>query len=168
MEGRIGSLIISIFSSVQFSRSVMSDFLWPMDLSMPGFPICHQLPELTQTHIHWVSRLGTWGSEKLCERLVQVSKLYNRVFFIFVVVQLLSNGQLFVTHGLQNDRLPCPSLSTRVDSNLCPLSQWCYLTISSSVAPFSYCLQSFLTSGSFPVNQLSASGGQSTRASASA
>ena len=45
-------------------------------------------------------------------------------------------------HGLQYSRLPCPSLSPRVCSDSCPLSWWCYLTISSSVF-FSFCLQSF-------------------------
>ena len=52
-------------------------------------------------------------------------------------------------HGLQHARLPCHSLSSRVCSNSCPLSQWCNPTISSSVAPFSFCLQSFPASGSF-------------------
>ena len=51
--------------------------------------------------------------------------------------------------------------------NSCPLSQWCYLTISSSAAPF-FCLQSFPASGSFPMSQLFTSGGLSTGASASA
>ena len=60
--------------------------------------------------------------------------------------------------GLQHSRLPCPSLSPRVCSNSCPLSQWCHPTISSSVAPFS-CPQSFPASGSFPMSQLFASGG---------
>ena len=71
-------------------------------------------------------------------------------------------------HGLQHARLPCPSLSPRVCSNSCPLSRWCYPTISSSVTCFSSCLQSFPASGSFPMSWLSASGGQSFRASASA
>ena len=53
-------------------------------------------------------------------------------------------------------------------SNSCPLSRWCHPTISSSVIPFSSCLQSFPASGSFPISQLFASGGQSTGASASA
>ena len=61
---------------------------------------------------------------------------------------------------------PCPSLSPEVCSNSGPLSQWCYLIISSSVTPFSFCLQSFPASGSFPVSQLFPSGGQSIRASA--
>ena len=65
-------------------------------------------------------------------------------------------------------RLPCPALSPRVCSNSCPLSQWCNLTISSSVAPFFFCLQPFSASGSFPVSWLFTSGGQSIGASASA
>ena len=71
-------------------------------------------------------------------------------------------------HGLQHARLPCPSPSPGVYSNSCPLSGWCHPAISSSVVPFSSCLQSFPASGSFIMNQLFASGGQSTGASASA
>ena len=56
-------------------------------------------------------------------------------------------------HGLQHASLPCPSLSPSVCSNSHPLSQWCHLTISSSVIPFSSCPQSFPASGSFPVNR---------------
>ena len=70
-------------------------------------------------------------------------------------------------HGLQHTRLPCPSLSPRVCSNSCPLSWWCHPTISSSVAPFSSCIQPFLASGSFPMNWLFISGGQNIGAVAS-
>ena len=63
-------------------------------------------------------------------------------------------------HGLQQARLPCPSLSPRVCSNLCPLSQWCHPTKSASVTLFSY-PQFFPGSWSFPVSWLFASGGQS-------
>ena len=52
-------------------------------------------------------------------------------------------------HGLQHTRLPCPSPTSRAYSNSCPPSQWCHTTISSSVIPFSSCLQSFPASGSF-------------------
>ena len=52
-------------------------------------------------------------------------------------------------HGLQPARLPCPSPTPGACSNSCPLSQWCHLTISSSVIPFSSCLQSSPASGSF-------------------
>ena len=44
----------STFSSVQFSRSVVSDSSWPHELQHPGLPVHHQLPEFTQTHVHWV------------------------------------------------------------------------------------------------------------------
>ena len=71
-------------------------------------------------------------------------------------------------HGLQYDRLLCPSLSPGVCSNSRQLSLWCHPTISSSVTLFSSCLQPFPASGSSPVSWLFASGGQSIRASASA
>ena len=51
-------------------------------------------------------------------------------------------------HGLQHTRPPCPSPTPGVHANPCPLSWWCHPTISSSVDPFSSCLQSFLASGS--------------------
>ena len=69
--------------------------------------------------------------------------------------------------GLQHIRLPCPSPTPRVYPNSCPLSWWCYPTISSSVVPFSSHLQSFPASGSFQMSQLCASCGQSTGVSAS-
>ena len=55
-------------------------------------------------------------------------------------------------HGLQQARLPCLSPTPGACSNSCPSSQWCHPIISSSVDPFSFCLQSFLASGSFPVS----------------
>jgi len=70
--------------------------------------------------------------------------------------------------GLQHARLPCPSPTPGACSNSCPSSQWCHPTISSSVIPFSSCLQSFPASGSFPMSQFFSSGGQSIGASASA
>ena len=71
------------------------------------------------------------------------------------------------THGLQHASLPCPLPTPGACSNSCPLSQWCHLTISSSVIPFSSGLQSFPASGSFPISQFSASGGQSIGVSVS-
>ena len=70
-------------------------------------------------------------------------------------------------HGLQHAKLPSPSLSPGVCSNSCSLGPWCRPTISSSVIPFSSCLQSFPESGSFPMSWLFASEGQSIGASAS-
>jgi len=51
----VGPYLLSILyiSSVQFSCSVVSDSLWPHDHSTPGLPVHHQLPEFTQTHVHW-------------------------------------------------------------------------------------------------------------------
>jgi len=63
-------------------------------------------------------------------------------------------------HEPQHARPPCPSPTPRVHPNPCPLSQWCHPTSSSSVVPFSSCLQSLPASGSFPMSQLFASGGQ--------
>ena len=71
-------------------------------------------------------------------------------------------------HELQQTRPPCPPPTPRTYSNSCPSSRWCHPTISSSVIPFSSRLQSFPASGSFPVSQFFASGGQSIGASASA
>ena len=67
---------------------------------------------------------------------------------------------------LECTRLPSCSLSAGVCSNSCPLNQWCHLTISSSATLFSFCLQSYPASGSFPMSWLFSSGDQSIRISA--
>ena len=77
-------------------------------------------------------------------------------------------SESLLPHVLQHARLPCPSPTPGVYSNSCPLSRWCHSTISSSVIPFSSCLQSFPASGSFPMSQFFASAGQSIGISASA
>ena len=78
--------------------------------------------------------------------------LMSRPDSIFGWTVLLSSPWLMFTffrpHGLQHSRLPCPSPSPRACSDSCPLSQWCHPTVS-SVVPFSSCLQSFRSSGSF-------------------
>ena len=70
-------------------------------------------------------------------------------------------------HGMQLTRLPCPSPTPGVYSNSFPLSQWCHPTISSSVIPFSSCLQSFPATGSFQIDQFFALSGQSIGVSTS-
>ena len=72
----------------------------------------------------------------------------------------------FQFHGLQQDRLLYPPVSPGISSNLCPLSQWFYLTFSSSAAHFSFSLQFFPASGLFPESQFFTSGCQSIGASA--
>ena len=87
-------------------------------------------------------------------------------FWLLFSCSVMSDSLWF--NGLQHTSLPCPSPSPKVYSNSCPLSQWCHLTIPSSVVPFSSHLQSFPASGSFLMSWLFASGGQRTGVSASA
>ena len=68
-------------------------------------------------------------------------------------------------HGLQLTRLPCPSPTPRACLNSCPPSWWCHPTVSSTVVPFSSCLQSFPKSESFLMSQFFTSCGQSIEAS---
>ena len=79
----------------------------------------------------------------------------------FLLFSFLVVSDSLWPHRLQHVRLPCPSLSPGVGSNSYPLSWWFRPTISSSVAPFSSCFQSFPASGSFPMRRLFTSGGQS-------
>ena len=92
-------------------------------------------------------------------------------FSIFGSVQLSSVTQSCPTrwhHGMQHNRLPCPSPIPRAYSSSCALGQWCHPNISSSVDPFPSCLQSFPAPGSVPKSQFFPSGGKSIGALASA
>ena len=95
--------------------------------------------------------------------LLQIRHTYDPVQFSFSVV-----SDSLRPRGLQLARLHHPSPTPGACSNSCPLSQWWHPTISSSVVPFSSCYQSFPASGSFPVSQFFAIGGQSIGASVSA
>ena len=108
-----------------------------------------------------------WHCGLFCDKFVNVScvlekhvtLIFNVEFYMwpwYCVVQLLCRVQLFATHVLQHAKLPCPSLFPGVCSKLCSLNP----TISSSVVPFSSCLQSFPASRSFLMSQVFASGGQ--------
>ena len=84
-------------------------------------------------------------------------------------IQFSSVAQSCITlrpHELKHARPPCPSPTSGVHPNSCPLSQWCHPAISSSVVPFSSCPQSLPASESFPVSQLFTWGGQSIGVSA--
>ena len=87
----------------------------------------------------------------------------SNLFFSFLPpIQFRSVAQSCPTLCSPMDRStrpPCPSPIPGVHPNTCPLCQWCHPTISSSVIPFSSCLQSFPASGSFQMSQLSTSGG---------
>ena len=91
--------------------------------------------------------------------------VYLYIFWFFSCSVVFNSLQ---PDGLQRAKLPCPLLFPRVWPNSCSLSRWCHPAISSSVAPFSSFLQSFPTSGSFPMSWLFISGGQSTGDSDSA
>ena len=106
---------------------------------------------------HLEEKAASWA----LQQLVRPSCL------VIIVAHLLSLVDSLWPHGLQHARLPCLSLSPRVCSNSCPLSQWCHPTISSSVVPFSSCPQPFPASGSYPMSRLFTSGGRSIGASAS-
>ena len=117
-----------------------------LSLSLPHFSVASS-PENTK---HSITRRG----------------LANDSYI--VVVQSLSCLTFCNPMDCSTTGFPFPSLSSGVCSNSCPLIQWCHPTISSSVAPFSSCPQSFPASRSFPLSQLFTSGVQRNGASASA
>ena len=150
-------------SSVQFSHSVVSESLWPHGLQHTRTPCLSPTPRVHSNSCP----LSQWCHPTISTSVVPFSShlLTPQNVFVHSVV-----SDSLWPHGLQHVRPPCPSPSPRACSNSCPLSQWCHLTISSSVVPFSSCPPSFPASGSFLMTQgqLFASGGQSTGASASA
>ena len=103
---------------------------------------------------------------KLCEQLVSTVMCLSS--YPFCSVQLLSRARLFETSWSAACQTSYTSSTPRVYSNSCPLSRGCHPTISSSVIPFSSCLQSFPASGCLQMSQLFVSGGQSIGVSASA
>ena len=114
----------------------------------------------------------TYSLEEKYEQPISVLK--SRDITLPIKVHLVSSVQFSCSvmsyslwsHELQHARPPCPSPTSRVYPNSCLLTRWCHLTMSSSVIPFSSCLQSFPASGSFPMSQLFTSGGQNTGVSA--
>ena len=95
-------------------------------------------------------------------------KFSSRSSIVFIQFSLSVMSNSLWTHGLQHNRLPCPTPTPRACSNSCPLSQSCHPTILSYIIPFSSCLQSCPASGSFQMSQFFTSGGQSIVVSASA
>ena len=101
----------------------------------------------------------------LCVDLISILFLLSKKSLLLFSHSVVSSSLRY--RGQQHVRLPCPWPSPGVCSNSCPLSQWCHPTISSSVIPFSSCLESFPASGSFPMGRLFSSGGESIGASTS-
>ena len=112
---------------------IVSDSLSPMDCSLPDSSVAtisQSLPKFIPSH---------------------------KYVAVFCCRQVMSNSSQ--PRGLQHAKFPCPSLPPRVCPGSCSVNQWCHPTISSYVVLFPVCLQSFPASGSFPVSQLFASGG---------
>ena len=86
--------------------------------------------------------------------------LHNKIYQSRKFSSVTQSCPTLRPHRLQHTRLPCSSPTSGAYSNSCPLSWWCHPTISSSVIPFSSHLQTFPASGSFPVDQFFAWGGQ--------
>ena len=103
----------------------------------------------------WAYLLGGYSSTHYCYPICSVQFGHS----------VMSNS--LQPHELQHARPPCPSTTPGVYSKLCSLSWWCHLAISSSIIPSSSCPQSLPASGSFPMSQLFAWGGQSIGVSAS-
>ena len=108
----------------------------------------------------WNGFTSLWAEEQVFSRVP--------VHLVLLLFTCLIVSNLLWPYGLQHTRPPCPPSIPGACSNSYPLSQWCHPTISSSVIPFSSCLQSFPTSGSFQMSQFFPSAGQSIGASASA
>ena len=139
-----------------------------VDYSLPGSSVHGVLQART---LEWVavpaSRGSSWPRDRTCILCVSCTagglftteppgKPMLRVLWLLSSHSLISDS--LQPHELQYARLPCPSPSPRACSNSCPWNWWCYPTISSSVIPFSSCLQSFPASGSFPLSQFFTSG----------
>ena len=112
-----------------------------------GYPLQYSCLENSMDRGTWW-KYSPWGRNEsdMTEQLTY--------FFLIVVVQSLSRVQLFVTPWTAACQASLSFTISRSCSNSCPLSQWCHPTISSSVVPFSSCLQSFPASGSFLMFQL--------------
>ena len=146
--------LLDSFKSTHWTRNMIA-FLLFVKLPCCTWPLHPHHPRLGRT-IRW------WEFPKCWQRQV-LSWDIGLVQFSHSVM-----SDSLQPHRLQHARLPCPTPTPGAYSSSCPWSQWCHPTISSSVGPFSSCLQSFPASGSFLVNQFFTSGGQIIRVSASA
>ena len=151
---------LSILTLSECLSSLHLDKSYPSSGSLHAFSFLQSLPRVFQTTS--ITSLQTPVSFKVCT-VKQSTWGCSSVFILLFSCSVVSDS--LKPCELQHTRLPCPSLFPRVCSES---SQWCCLTISSSVSPFSSCPQSFPASGSFLMSWLFTSGGQGIGASASA
>ena len=159
---RISLRTCSLSSSTQLNANEIWDcwVFYPFLLNSVAAQVHHS----TFVHNAWQTAETQMCTKKKKKKNCTIS--FNRVHLTKVSCLVVSDS--LQPHGLQHARLPCPSPTSGACSNSCPWSQWCHPTISSFFVPFSSCLQFFPASGSFPMSQFFASGGQSIGASASA
>ena len=146
---------------VQFSRSVAQScptLCDPMNRSTPGLPVCHQLPEFTQTHVHRVSAAiqpsHPRSSPSPAPNPSQHQGLADPTLNSSVQFSCSVVSDSLRPHESQHTGPPCPSPTPGVHSDSRPSSPCCHPAISSSVVPFSSCPQSLPASESFPMSQL--------------
>ena len=123
----------------------------PWEVGVPS--TCEQQPGTTEGFLYCLSCEGTWHTEgwpgmNHDKENDEEEGIEDDFYYCCSVAK--SCLTLLRPHRLQHTRLPCPSLSPGVCSNSCPLNRWCHPIISFSVTLFSFCLQSFPASGSFP------------------
>ena len=130
---------------------------------------CHLLSRVCPDHLILNSKTSLSQSPNTPSPIALICTQYHHLSFLFLFssVKSLSRVQLFVTPWTAARQASLSTPAPGVYSNSCPLSRWCHPTLSSSVVPFSH-LQSFPASGSLPMSQFFASGGQSIGVSASA
>jgi len=142
--------------TISFSRG-----FFPNQGSNPGF-----------LHCRWILYLLSNQGKLLFWDVFSLFPHFEFFFFFFnhqsVKFSCSVVSDSLWAHKPQHARPPCPSPTPGIYPNPCPSSRWWHSTISSSVVPFSSCPQSFPASGSFPMSQLFAAGGQITGVSASA
>ena len=153
--------------SVQFSCSVVSNSLRPHELQHSRPPCLSPTPRVHPNPCP----LCQWCHPTISSSVVPFSSCPQAfpASGSFQMSQLFASGGQSIGVFASGGQSIQASASTtpRVHPNPCPLSWWCHLTISSSVVPFSSCLQSFPTSDSFQMSQRFTSGGQNIGVSAS-
>ena len=131
----------------------------------------------SKRHLHPNVCCGTiYSSQHMKETHMSIDRWMDKEVMIHIYNGIFSSVQFSCSvvsdslwpHEWQHARHPCPSQTPGVYSNSCPSSRWCHPAISSSAVPFSSCPQSLQATGSFPMSQLFAWGGQSIGVSASA